>query len=65
MKFNTLFNLIESNDTCTLSDMTIEEAILHAKDTARELGLDNACGRNHKQLAEWLEELIYLRNKHL
>jgi hypothetical protein len=39
--------------------MTIEEAIQHAVERANETN----CGREHKQLAEWLTELIELRKK--
>jgi len=36
--------------------MTLEDAIIHAEETAKE-NLCNACGDNHRQLAEWLKEL--------
>lgn len=39
--------------------MTLEEAIKHANKIAVQMELDNCkeCSENHKQLAEWLEEL--------
>ena len=36
--------------------MTLDEAIDHAWETADRLGCTE-CGREHAQLAEWLEEL--------
>ena len=36
--------------------MTIDEAIKHAEDKANELECSE-CGKEHKQLAEWLKEL--------
>lgn len=36
--------------------MTLNEAIYHAKQKAIELGCCD-CAKEHKQLAEWLEEL--------
>lgn len=35
--------------------MTLDEAIAHAEDIARSC--DSPCGREHKELAEWLKEL--------
>ena len=40
--------------------MTIQEAIDHCKEVANECG-DNDCGNNHKQLAKWLQELLFYR----
>ena len=40
--------------------MKIEEAIEHCKEKAREC--EGQCGQDHKQLAEWLAELILFRN---
>lgn len=39
--------------------LTLEEAINHAKEVAMQTELNNCkeCSENHKQLAEWLEEL--------
>ena len=39
--------------------LTLEEAIKHAKKVAVQMELDDCkeCSENHKQLAEWLEEL--------
>jgi hypothetical protein len=36
--------------------MTLDEAIKHAKEQACKLG-NCECGKEHKQLAEWLKEL--------
>lgn len=38
--------------------MTIEEAIAHCYEKANSC---DACGREHLQLAHWLEELVELR----
>ena len=40
--------------------MNIDEAIEHAKEKSNEC---SECGREHKQLAEWLEELKKLRKE--
>lgn len=56
--------------------MTLEEAILHAEEVAKkndkiadtfEETLKNKiacreCAKEHRQLAEWLRELVHLRN---
>lgn len=42
------------------TNMTLDEAISHAKEIATTNC--NNCGKEHKQLAEWLEELKYRRN---
>jgi len=39
--------------------MTLEDAIRHAEDVARRKC--DACGDEHRQLAEWLKELVALR----
>ncbi|MCM1222436.1 MAG: phage N-6-adenine-methyltransferase [Lachnospiraceae bacterium] len=39
-----------------MAKMTLEEAIQHCKDVAEKLGCCE-CAEEHKQLAEWLEEL--------
>ena len=36
--------------------MTLDEAIIHAKEVAEKHGC-TACGLDHAQLAAWLEEL--------
>jgi type II secretory pathway component PulL len=42
--------------------MTLEEAIKHARDTAENrTDLCDECRDEHKQLAEWLEELKQLK----
>lgn len=38
--------------------MTLDEAIDHAKEVAKRC---DKCGEEHKQLAEWLEELKQYR----
>lgn len=38
------------------SDMTLKDAVKHAREQAKELG-NSQCGAEHTQLAEWLEEL--------
>ena len=40
--------------------MTLEEAIKHCEEVAKEKC--DACGAEHKQLAEWLRELKWRRN---
>ena len=40
--------------------MTLEEAIEHAETRSNELA-DCKCAKEHRQLAEWLKELKYLR----
>lgn len=41
--------------------MTLEEAIDHSLAKAKQLG-DCDCGKEHLQLAEWLTELLSIRN---
>ena len=44
--------------------MTLEEAIKHAQDVAENTsGTCEECIQEHKQLAEWLEELKHLREQ--
>ena len=40
--------------------MTIDEAVRHAEDKARELGCTE-CAQEHRQLAAWLRELKFRR----
>lgn len=40
--------------------MTLDEAIEHCEEKAK---CGNSCGMEHKQLAEWLRELMSLRNE--
>ena len=40
--------------------MTLDEAIAHCEEKAKTC---NACGLEHKQLAEWLKELKSAREK--
>lgn len=42
-----------------VNSMTLEEAIIHCKEKACD---NTQCAREHKQLAEWLEELQQYRN---
>lgn len=37
--------------------MTLDEAIVHAKELSESQSVCNDCREEHKQLAEWLEEL--------
>ena len=48
----------ESEQKC---EITLEDAILHARHKANELG-ECECAKHHLQLAEWLEELQALKN---
>lgn len=41
--------------------MTLDEAIVHAREVAASLGDCSECAKDHVQLAEWLEELRKLR----
>lgn len=41
--------------------MTLDEAIAHCEEKAKTC---NACGLEHKQLAEWLKELKSAREEH-
>ncbi len=41
-------------------EMSLEEAIKHCEDKARELGCSE-CAKEHLQLADWLRELKQLR----
>lgn len=40
--------------------MTLDEAIEHCEEKAK---CCDSCGKEHKQLAEWLKELMTLRNE--
>lgn len=42
--------------------MTLDEAIVHAREVAASLGDCSECAKDHIQLAEWLEELRELRD---
>lgn len=42
--------------------LTLDEAIEHAKEEAFKLGCSE-CGKEHRQLAEWLEELKEYKEK--
>lgn len=41
--------------------MTIDEAIIHAKETSKREDMCEECRQEHKQIADWLEELVELR----
>lgn len=43
--------------------MTLEEAINHAREVSESQYACEECQQEHKQLAEWLEELKQLREK--
>lgn len=40
-----------------MSKMTLDEAIIHAKELSENQSVCNDCREEHKQLAGWLEEL--------
>ena len=44
--------------------MTIDEAIRHCEEKARELGCTE-CAQEHRQLAGWLRELKFRRKQQL
>ena len=44
--------------------MNIQEAIKHEDDVAKKCD-NKECGKDHKQLAMWLKELVALREKNL
>lgn len=43
--------------------MTLDEAIAHAEDVADRC--DTSCGREHRQLADWLKELLDVKSQHV
>lgn len=43
--------------------MNIQEAIAHARQVAEGCGTDRDCAYQHDKLADWLEELIQLRQE--
>lgn len=43
--------------------MTLDEAIVHAKELSENQSVCNDCREEHKQLAEWLEELKEYKSK--
>ena len=43
---------------CMTKPLTLDEAIAHAEERIN----DTPCGRQHKQLADWLKELREMRN---
>lgn len=43
--------------------MTLDEAIVHAKELYESQSVCEDCREEHKQLAEWLEELKQYKNK--
>ena len=43
--------------------MTLEEAIAHAKEMSENQYVCEECQKEHRQLADWLEELKSLREK--
>lgn len=43
--------------------MTLEEAIAHAKEISENQYICEECQKEHRQLADWLEELKSLREK--
>ena len=45
--------------------MTLDEAIAHAREVAKEIHVCIECGKNHEQLADWLEELKAYQQQHI
>lgn len=43
--------------------MTLDEAIIHAKELSENQSICEGCREEHKQLAEWLEELKQYKEK--
>ena len=43
--------------------MTLDEAIIHAKEMSENQYICAECQKEHRQLADWLEELKSLREK--
>lgn len=43
--------------------MTLDEAIIHAKEISENQCICEECQKEHRQLADWLEELKTLREK--
>lgn len=43
--------------------MTLDEAIIHAKEISENQYICEECQKEHRQLADWLEELKTLREK--
>ena len=43
--------------------MTLDEAIAHAKEVSENYYICEECREEHRQLAEWLEELREMREK--
>lgn len=53
-------NAVDSSKTCkTETLMTLDEAIEHCKEKSCD---DTVCGKEHKQLSEWLTELKSYRS---
>lgn len=51
---------------CTISEMSLNEAIIHCKEVVKKLTDDGECSKciaEHYQLLGWLEELKTLRGK--
>lgn len=43
--------------------MTLDEAIIHAKELSEDQSICKDCREEHKQLATWLEELKQYKDK--
>ena len=54
---------LSTPDECILRELTIDEAIEHARDVASKS--DTACAKQHGQLANWLSELKETKDKFL
>ena len=46
-----------------MNKMTLDEAIVHAKELSENQSVCEDCREEHKQLAEWLEELKEYKSK--
>lgn len=46
-----------------MNKMTLDEAIIHAKELSEDQSICKDCREEHKQLAEWLEELKEYKGK--
>ena len=56
--FEKQYERVYERDSSDESTMTLDEAIKHAEEVAKEC---TPCGRDHQQLADWLNELRDLR----
>jgi hypothetical protein len=57
-----LWEYKEKKTTLRRMKMTLDEAIVHAKELSESQSVCEDCREEHKQLAEWLEELNEYKN---